>query len=79
LAERLQLDLAAPPTKGSGGFVRGYDLWDPFDLGGKDQCGSYRTATAPRRELLILMETAHRFRILLFRQHHEPRAFSIPF
>ena len=26
-----------PPTKGSGGASVGYDCWDPFDLGGKDQ------------------------------------------
>ncbi|MDP6848961.1 MAG: hypothetical protein QGI24_09255, partial [Kiritimatiellia bacterium] len=24
-----------PPTKGSGALSVGYDLWDPFDIGGK--------------------------------------------
>lgn len=28
-----------PPTKGSGGLSVGYDLWDRFDLGSKDQRG----------------------------------------
>ena len=32
-----------PPTKGSGGLSVGYDLWDRFDLGGKDQRGTTRT------------------------------------
>ena len=30
-----------PPTKGSGGLSVGYDLWDRFDLGSKDQRGNY--------------------------------------
>ena len=29
-----------PPTKGSGGLSVGYDLWDPYDLGSKEQRGS---------------------------------------
>jgi len=68
-----------PPTKGSGGLSVGYDLWDPFDLGGKDQCGSYRTRYGTEAELLILMETAHRFGIrIYFDNIMNHRAFSIP-
>ncbi|MFZ4598591.1 MAG: alpha-amylase, partial [Terrimicrobiaceae bacterium] len=50
-----------PPTKGSGGLSVGYDLWDPFDLGGVDQRGSVRTRYGTEAELLHLMEVAHRF------------------
>ena len=32
-----------PPTKASGGLSTGYDCWDPFDLGSKNQSGSVRT------------------------------------
>jgi len=32
-----------PPTKGTGGLSVGYDSWDRFDLGSKDQRGSKRT------------------------------------
>ena len=51
-----------PPTKGSGGLSVGYDLWDRFDLGSKDQRGSVRTRYGTEAELLRLIETAHRRR-----------------
>ena len=40
-----------PPTKGSGGLSVGYDLWDPFDLGGKDQRNTVRTRYGREAEL----------------------------
>ena len=43
-----------PPTKGSGGLSVGYDLWDPFDIGGKDQRGGVRTRYGTEAELLQL-------------------------
>ena len=32
-----------PPTKGSGGLSVGYDMYDPFDFGQKDQRDTVRT------------------------------------
>ena len=50
----------------------GYDLFDPFDLGDKNQRGTIRTKYGTKAELLQVVETAHRFRTArLFRQHHE--------
>ncbi len=68
-----------PPTKGSGGLSVGYDLWDPFDLGGKDQRGSVRTRYGTEAELLQLMEVAHRFGIrIYFDNIMNHRAFDVP-
>lgn len=55
-----------PPTKGSGGLSVGYDLWDRFDLGSKDQRGSIRTRYGTEAELLRMIETAHRFGIRVY-------------
>ena len=52
-----------PPTKGSGGLSVGYDMFDPFDLGSKDQRGSVSTRYGTEAEFLRLIETAHRFGI----------------
>ena len=55
-----------PPTKGSGGLSVGYDLWDPFDLGSKDQRNSVRTRYGTEAELLEMVTTAHRFGIRVY-------------
>lgn len=68
-----------PPTKGSGGLSVGYDLWDPFDLGGKDQRNTVRTRYGTEAELLELVKTAHRFGIrIYFDNIMNHRAFDIP-
>jgi hypothetical protein len=68
-----------PPTKGSGGLSVGYDLWDPFDLGGKDQRGGVRTRYGTEAELLQLVATAHRFGIrIYFDNIMNHRAFDVP-
>ena len=68
-----------PPTKGSGGLSVGYDLWDPFDLGSKEQRGSVRTRYGTEAELLHLIETAHRFGVrVYFDNIMNHRAFDIP-
>src|SRR5829696_834457 len=41
-----------PPTKGGSGYSIGYDLWDPFDLGDKDQRGTVATRYGTRQQLL---------------------------
>jgi len=68
-----------PPTKGSGGLSVGYDLWDRFDLGSKDQRGSVATRYGTAEELKILVETAHRFGIrVYFDNIMNHNAFDIP-
>jgi len=68
-----------PPTKGSSVFSVGYDLWDPFDLGGKDQRGTVRTRYGTEAELLRLVETAHRFGLrVYFDNIMNHRAFDVP-
>ena len=68
-----------PPTKGSGGLSVGYDMWDPFDLGGKDQRNTVRTRYGTEAELLELVRVAHRFGIrIYFDNIMNHRAFDIP-
>ena len=68
-----------PPTKGSGGLSVGYDLWDPFDLGSKNQRNTVRTRYGTEAELLALVRTAHRFGIrIYFDNIMNHRAFDIP-
>jgi len=68
-----------PPTKASGGLSVGYDLWDPFDLGSKDQRNTVRTRYGTEAELLDLVRTAHRFGIrVYFDNIMNHRAFDIP-
>ncbi|MBX7211499.1 MAG: hypothetical protein K1X78_24550 [Verrucomicrobiaceae bacterium] len=68
-----------PPTKGSGGLSVGYDMFDPFDLGSKNQRGSVKTRYGTEAELLRLVETAHRFGIrIYFDNIMNHRAFDVP-
>ena len=68
-----------PPTKASGGLSVGYDLWDPFDLGSKDQRSTVRTRYGTEAELLHMMAVAHRFGIrVYFDNIMNHRAFDIP-
>jgi alpha-amylase len=49
-----------PPSKGnSGGFSMGYDVFDHYDLGEKDQKGSVATRFGNQDELLRLVAVAH--------------------
>ena len=68
-----------PPTKGSGGLSVGYDLFDRFDLGGKDQRGTVSTRYGTEADLLRLVETAHRFGIrVYFDNVMNHNAFDVP-
>lgn len=68
-----------PPTKGSGGLSVGYDLFDRFDLGSKDQRGSISTRYGTEGELLRLIETAHRFGIRVYLDNvMNHNAFDVP-
>ncbi|HEY4281901.1 MAG TPA: alpha-amylase family glycosyl hydrolase [Chthoniobacterales bacterium] len=68
-----------PPTKGSGGLSVGYDLWDRFDLGSKDQRGSVRTRYGTEADLIRMVEVAHRFGIrVYFDNVMNHNAFDVP-
>jgi hypothetical protein len=68
-----------PPTKGSGGLSVGYDCWDRFDLGSKDQRGSVRTRYGTEAELLEMVRVAHRFGIrIYFDNVMNHNAFDVP-
>jgi len=68
-----------PPTKASGGLSVGYDLWDPFDFGSKDQRGTVRTRYGTEADLQYMVEVAHRFGIrVYFDNIMNHRAFDIP-
>ena len=55
-----------PPTKAGGGFSVGYDLFDRFDLGSKDQKGSVATRYGTEEEFLEFIKVAHRFGIWVY-------------
>ncbi len=68
-----------PPTKASNPGSVGYDLWDPFDLGSKNQRGAVKTRYGTAAELLRLVETAHRFGLrVYFDNIMNHRAFEVP-
>lgn len=68
-----------PPTKGSGGLSVGYDVWDRFDLGSKEQRGSVRTRYGTEADLQLMLETAHRFGLrVYFDNIMNHNAFDIP-
>jgi glycosidase len=68
-----------PPTKASGGLSVGYDLWDPFDIGGKDQRNTISTRYGTESDLQLMVETAHRFGIKIYWDNiMNHRAFDIP-
>ncbi len=51
---------APPPTKGaSGGFSTGYDVYDWYDLGSKDQMGSIPTRYGTKEQFLNFVGLAH--------------------
>src|SRR5260221_1518882 len=68
-----------PPTKGSSGYSVGYDLFDPLDLGDKDQRGTIGTRYGTKEELLRMVRIAHRFGLrIYFDNVVNHRAFDVP-
>lgn len=55
-----------PPAKAGSVFSVGYDLFDPFDLGDKNQRGTVRTRYGTKEELLRVVELAHRFGLRVY-------------
>ena len=68
------------PAKGeSGSYSVGYDLFDPFDLGDKNQKGTIATQWGTKAQLLQMVQTAHRFGIrVYFDNVMNHRAFTVP-
>lgn len=68
-----------PPAKAGSVYSVGYDLFDPFDLGDKNQRGTVRTRYGTKAELLEVVETAHRFGLrVYFDNLMNHRGFDIP-
>src|ERR1051326_6702112 len=68
-----------PPTKAGGGLSVGYDLFDPFDLGSKDQRGSVSTRYGTQADLINMITIAHRFGIRIYIDNvMNHRGFDIP-
>ncbi len=68
-----------PPAKAGSVFSVGYDLFDPFDLGDKNQRGTIPTRYGTKAELLNMVETAHRFGLrVYFDNIMNHRGFDIP-
>jgi len=55
------------PAKGnSGAYSVGYDVFDPFDLGGTNQQGTVATFYGTQAQLIQMVQTAHRFGIRVY-------------
>jgi hypothetical protein len=67
LAEAGYTSLWLPqPAKGGGALSVGYDLFDPFDLGDKNQNGTVATMYGTKAQLLQMVQTAHQFGIRVY-------------
>ncbi|HUR46097.1 MAG TPA: alpha-amylase family glycosyl hydrolase [Candidatus Saccharimonadales bacterium] len=68
-----------PPSKAGSVYSVGYDLFDPFDLGDKDQRGSVATRYGTKEELVRMVRLAHRFGIrVYFDNIMNHRGFDVP-
>jgi len=55
-----------PPAKGSSVFSVGYDQFDAFDLGDKNQAGTIPTKYGTKAQLLQMVQVAHQFGIRVY-------------
>lgn len=55
-----------PPAKGGSGLSVGYDVFDPFDLGDKNQRGTTSTRYGTKTQLLQLVQVAHQFGLRVY-------------
>ena len=80
LAEAGYTSLWLPPaSKANSQFSAGYDRFDPFDLGDKDQKGTIATRYGTKDELVRMVRTAHRFGLrVYFDDIMNHRAYDVP-
>ncbi len=68
-----------PPAKANSQFSAGYDMFDPFDLGDKDQKGTIATRYGTKDDLLRMVKIAHRFGIrVYFDNIMNHRSYDVP-
>ncbi len=68
-----------PATKATGGLSVGYDEFDAFDLGSKDQAGSVSTLYGTQADLLNMIAVAHRFGLRVYLDNVvNHRGFQVP-
>ncbi len=68
-----------PPTKAGSGYSIGYDVFDPFDLGDKNQRGTIATHWGTKAQLQQLVLVAHRFGLrVYFDNITNHRGFDVP-
>ena len=68
-----------PATKATSSFSVGYDEFDAFDLGSKDQSGSVSTFYGSQADLLNMIQVAHRFGIRVYLDNVvNHRGFQVP-
>ena len=71
--------LPNPAKDNSGAYSIGYDIFDPFDLGGTNQQGTVATRWGTQSQLLEMVETAHRFGLrVYFDNVMNHRASTVP-
>ncbi len=80
IAEAGYTSLWLPPTAKAGSvWSVGYDLFDPFDLGDRNQRGTIPTRYGTRAQLLQAVEMAHRFGLrVYFDNITNHRGFDVP-
>jgi len=68
-----------PPAKANSQFSAGYDMFDPFDIGDKDQKGTVATRYGTKNDLIRLVETAHKFGLrVYFDNIMNHRSYDVP-
>ncbi|MDW8344695.1 MAG: alpha-amylase family glycosyl hydrolase [Verrucomicrobiae bacterium] len=68
-----------PPAKANSQFSAGYDMFDPFDLGDKDQKGTIATRYGTKDELVRMVRIAHRFGLrVYFDNIMNHRSYDVP-
>lgn len=80
LAEAGYTALWLPPqAKANSQYSAGYDCFDPFDLGDKDQKGTVATRYGTKDDLIRLVKMAHRFGIrVYFDNIMNHRSYDVP-
>src|ERR1043166_8282446 len=68
-----------PPAKANSQFSAGYDQFDPFDLGDKDQKGTIATRYGTKDDMIRMVKMAHRFGLrVYFDNLMNHRSYDVP-